>query len=435
MGDNLGAHFIGGFVENFTTENFCRFCDISKSVFLELPHLCGVKRTEESYDNALMVLDNNPMLKNYLCIKAVSPFHQLPGFHVCRPSLPPCIGHDLFEGVIVYDLALIIKHLVKKKWFSYDTLNKRILQFNYVAHDRNDRPPPVAINAKKLGGQAAENWCLLRLFSLIIFGLVKDPKDKVWKLYLTLKDIVDLVCAYEISHQQLTYLDALCQDYVDRRKKHFPCVKLRPKHHFMMHYAALTMQFGPLIRLWTLRMESKHSYFKRCTRVTRCFKNITLTLATKHQLYQAYRCMGLQHSTDVELFSANPLQSSEYSPSAIQELQSCNLLENSVSATSAKYLGMRYGCGMVVVTSESTQIKFCQIKAIILNSNILYFLVQKYMSSFVFEHRLYELTECTNSFRCLKVTDLLDFYPLSCYIIDGKNFVVLKHTFLDNSVL
>lgn len=46
--------------------------------------------------------------------------------------------------------------------------------------------------------------------------------------------------------------------------------------------------FGPLVFLWTLRFEAKHSYFKQVVRHTNCFKNITLTLARKHQLMVGY---------------------------------------------------------------------------------------------------------------------------------------------------
>ena len=430
MGDNLGAHFVGGFVENFTTENFCRFCDISKTSFSEEPYRCGEKRTERSYDQAIDVLNNDKTLHHHLGIKFPSLFHQLPDFHVCKPSLPPCIGHDLFEGVVAYDLALFIKHFVKLKWFTYDILNKRIQNFDYSAHDRSDQPPIIATNAKKLAGQAAENWCLLRLFSLIIFDRVKNSNDKIWKLFLSLREVVELVCAYEISHSQLAYLNVLCKDYVDRRKKHFPSVRLRPKHHFLLHYPALTMQFGPLIRLWTLRMESKHSYFKRCTRATKSFKNITWTLANKHQLFQAYRCKGMCLNLQVELSAAQALQPSSCSPSIFQELQKLNLLHNSVTTTSAIYQGITYKCRMIVAASEASQIEFCQIKGIILNNDVLYFLVQKCTSAYLAQYGMYRLVVCEDHLKCLKVTGLLDFYPLPCYTINGKNYIVLKHSLL-----
>lgn len=44
----------------------------------------------------------------------------------------------------------------------------------------------------------------------------------------------------------------------------------------------------PLIHLWTLRLENKHSYFKKTIRFVQNFRNITKICAEKHQLLQAY---------------------------------------------------------------------------------------------------------------------------------------------------
>lgn len=46
--------------------------------------------------------------------------------------------------------------------------------------------------------------------------------------------------------------------------------------------------FGPLVGLWTMRFEGKHSFFKNVAHHTKCLKNVALTLAKKHQLMIAY---------------------------------------------------------------------------------------------------------------------------------------------------
>lgn len=109
---------------------------------------------------------------------------------------------------------------------------------------------------------------------LIIGDQVKDAADDAWQLTLKLKDIV--VCAQKISVPQIAYLEVLIEEYLDSRKYIFPETKLRPKHHYLCQYPALTMKFGPLIRLWTMRFESKHSY--RCARNLRNFKNLALSV-------------------------------------------------------------------------------------------------------------------------------------------------------------
>jgi hypothetical protein len=59
---------------------------------------------------------------------------------VCGPGLPPCLGHDLFEGVVQYDLALILKHLSKAgvTAMSYFYLNQQIQTFNFMGNDARE---------------------------------------------------------------------------------------------------------------------------------------------------------------------------------------------------------------------------------------------------------------------------------------------------------
>lgn len=130
-------------------------------------------------------------------------------------------------------------------------------------------------------GQVVQNLNFLRLLPVLIGDKVQDPDDVVWQLTLQLKDIVDLVCAPKISVPQVAYLEITIQDYLDSRKGLFPENHLKPKH----HYPAQILKFGPIIRLWTMRFESKHAYFKRCERHLKNFKNICLTLSERQQMF------------------------------------------------------------------------------------------------------------------------------------------------------
>lgn len=47
-------------------------------------------------------------------------------FHVCQSGLPPCISYDLFEGIVQYDVMLIINELVAKKLFTYKYINEKL---------------------------------------------------------------------------------------------------------------------------------------------------------------------------------------------------------------------------------------------------------------------------------------------------------------------
>jgi len=50
----------------------------------------------------------------------------------------------------------------------------------------------------------------------------------------------------------------------------------------------LSFRRGPLVRNWVMRFEAKHNYFKKLVDKINNFKNITYSLAKRHQAFQAY---------------------------------------------------------------------------------------------------------------------------------------------------
>ncbi|KAI2645515.1 Dynein heavy chain-like protein [Labeo rohita] len=143
-GDNLGSHCIGGFTENFSrSQYFCRYCEITRSEFVADPNVCCPLRTPETYDTAVADLQTEN-IQEVRGIKVNSVFNALETFHVSQPGLPPCLGHDLFEGVLSYDLTLYLKNIIKKKkWFTYSLLNRRIKQLKYKGSEALTKPCAV----------------------------------------------------------------------------------------------------------------------------------------------------------------------------------------------------------------------------------------------------------------------------------------------------
>lgn len=93
----------------------------------------------------------------------------------------------------------------------------------------------------------------------------------------------------------------------------------------MEHYPHLVRCFGPLVELWTIRFEAKHSYFKGVLRDVHNFKNVPLTLASKHQLMMAHYLNG------PSLFSS-PL-----SVQKVKTVRTCTLDELQKTAVKKKY--------------------------------------------------------------------------------------------------
>ncbi len=136
----------------------------------------------------------------------------------------------------------------------------------------------------------------LSFASLLVGDRIKNPcGNAVWQLVLQLRENVELISAPAITTlitYKVTYLKILIEDYMYFRRELFPDHSLKPKHPYMLHYLQFITEFGPLICLWTLKLESKHSFFKRCARKLHNFQNICKTVAERHQHFQAYLSAG-----------------------------------------------------------------------------------------------------------------------------------------------
>jgi hypothetical protein len=439
-GDNLGSHYIGGFVENFSsTSHFCRYCLITRSEFAGNPTVNFTQeRTSESYNAAVQHMQVNPDIRIYQGIKWNSIFNELQHFNVCQPGLPPCLGHDLFEGVIAYDLPLYIKYFVKtKKWFSYDILNQRIASFTYMSTDALDKPNPVSHDGNRLGGNAVQNWCLLRLLPLIIGDKICEVSDEVWQLLLLLVRITAMICAPKVSVGQIACMQLLIEEYLEARYNMFPEVKMRPKHHYLSHYPALTLKFGPLIRVWTMRFEAKHAYFKRCMRFCQNFSNITSLLAERHQMLQAYLATGTMFAVQTfQVSSASPF----YVELHCQQIQDAVMpyhmtSTNTVVSDRCHFKGTEFHKGHYVIISPEADEIFTVAEFLLVlvqNGSLVFFVVRTCSSVRDTELAAVRVSDVPGMIICKEPHELLIHeHPLPAYDVRNQRLIALKYATFD----
>lgn len=433
IGDNLGSHYIGGFCESFSSHYYCRYCLLSKIEIAQgLPYVEGVYRTRESYRRALQSLDDDGESVHHEGIKFDSLFNSLTYFHVASPGLPPCLGHDLFEGVVDYDMALFIQYFVAKKWFSYEELNRRLQLFPFKGRDSADMlTSAVKPQGERIGGQAVQNWYFLRFFPLVVYGLVRNIKDPVWQLLLQLKEIVEIIVSPTLQSSQVAFLKVLVEEYLEGRADLFPERKLRPKHHFLLHYYYLIFMFGPLIKVWTLRFESKHSFFKRCARYCQNFVNITSTLAERHQLLQAYSFHGRLFADDVKVAKGIPFHPELYAENIQKAVLDFELpTQQRLVSDEVSVFCTIYKKDLFVIIKEDEDWTFACIMLILVVREKVVFIVQKYQTTHVHEYGLYQVKNRaadSNPVSCVAYSDLLDYCPLSAYKVDGQYMLSLKN--------
>lgn len=339
----------------------------------------------------------------------------------------------MFEGVVAYDLVIYIKYFVKvKKFFTYSQLNRRIRQFSYHASDAASTPSEVSEKGDKIGGKASENWSLLRLLPIIIGEKITDTDDPIWQLTVQLKELVQLICAPKISHSQVALLNVLIVEYLETRKEMFPDHKLKPKHHYIVHYPALILKFGPLIRLWTMRFESKHSYFKRCVRRTQNFKNVCQTLANNHQLLQTYLNSSSVFAPTLQVKQSTPFHADLYSD-AVRSAVDASLPDQHALLASTEILwkGTLYRKSLFICIGPCMPAEFAQIELMLIMDKKVYFLVTPHGSSYLQELGLYEIHTACPDMRCIDGEQLLNYYPLPAYALCGTRVISLKHSIVD----
>jgi hypothetical protein len=291
-GDNLNSHIIGGFNTSFSPNvvHPCRYCLVSNE---ELQN-CYISdnlpmRTKSNYDEQTSEIAADSSKCTQFGIRFRSMF--ISGSYHVVDGLPPDIMHDLLEGVVPFEMALVLRNLIANDCFSLDQLNCIILKWNYGQLDKANKPVPLADPlCDSIKQNAGRMWCLLRLLPLMVGPLVGTTSScyKFWCFFLELKAIVELVFAPQVAIGHVEHLNSMIQDHIANFTELFPNKKLKPKHHFLLHYANAFLTYGPLRSCWCMRIETKHSYFTRLISVVNNYKNACSTLAERHQMKLAY---------------------------------------------------------------------------------------------------------------------------------------------------
>ena len=129
---------------------------------------------------------------------------------------------------------------------------------------------------------ARETWCFVSFFPLMVGDLVPE-NDVVWEYVIALSKIVD-IALYPIATKDLIiHFNSLISRHNELFLNLFK-VNLKPKHHFMTHYATIVKVAGPLKHLWSFRFEAKHQQLKAYAKNITSRINISYSIAIKFSL-------------------------------------------------------------------------------------------------------------------------------------------------------
>ncbi|RUM28374.1 MAG: hypothetical protein DSY42_08515 [Aquifex sp.] len=356
IGDNLGSHAIGGFLESFNSYRVCRFCMITKSQLHSNPVTLACSRTKTGHNEQVSIVLQYQSLATTYGVKSCSVLNQLKYFHVVS-GLPSDIAHDLFEGVFCDVVQCVINYCIENSFFTAEYLNQRIGHFPYLGSDKVNKPSALSISP---GGkvsvkqEAAQMWCLLRLLPLLVGHRVPVENSK-WEVLLKLLDSSHYICAPSIYRHEVAIMEECITDFINSFQVEFPDQAVKPKLHYMSHYPQQTLQFGPLVHCWTLWFEGKHSYFKSINRITKNKVNICKTLAHRHQMHQLTKGPFTNYldANKMEHQETYTLNMSEM-PSEVKEcLHTVKHMEHILAVKSVTYDGITYSSGLCVTLGEN----------------------------------------------------------------------------------
>ena len=113
-------------------------------------------RDEQSYEYHCKLLDGDLSESDSVTygINHRSVLNDLYGFHVANGQLPQDVMHLLLEGVIPYELKLMLREFTAvKKYFVVEDLNNRIRSFNYSPEEAKDKPPVLKAHDLSANGR------------------------------------------------------------------------------------------------------------------------------------------------------------------------------------------------------------------------------------------------------------------------------------------
>ena len=433
-GDNLNSHCIGGFNESFGPNVFrpCRFCMVTRDNVKTCTEVSKLQcRTEQSYRHHVSVVKADERQSLLYGVKRDSPFNH-GSFHVTK-GLPPDIMHDLLEGVAPYEIALVLHKLIDCDLICLAHLNILIRSWNYGPLDALDKPCQIPDGFQdKICQNAARTWCFLRLLPLMLGRLMQG--DNIYVQFLVdLKDIMDMSFSFSLSTPDISLLQMKIQDHLESFKILFPAKTLLPKHHFLLHYGQQFLMFGPLRLYWCMRFEAKHAYFKRVVKVANNFKNVLLTLSSRHQRYQSYLSAAesghVRYETKMSKTNEVNVTTLIQETKALFASHAVNLDRSLHECRFVTINGITYHVNMIIVVKcDSEGVHFGQVSTIYIYDMEPFFFLRLCKSYYDGHYGGYCL-QLTGQFVLLRCAQFGDYYPFESAPCQGEKVCCIEELY------
>lgn len=390
LGDNLGLKSVLGFCKSFNCEKFCRLCERKKNdLKRDSQEHKEYLRNSESYNKDIVIDDYKitGIIENSI-------FNEINSFHV-TDNFTVDIMHDIFEGICRYEICHAILYFIDNKYFSLDFLNIKKQNFCYGETEIGNLSNPLQMKHLKTSNlkmTARETWTFINFLPLLIGNKIPQ-NDKIWKIISLLIKIIDICLYTNFSKNDIDLLKCTIKKHHELYVKEIGLLK--PKHHFLTHYATVIEKCGPLKYLWSLRFEAKHKILKKYSNVTFSRKNIAYSLAMKMSFQFA---SFLQKPIDFENCLNFVSEDKNINKEFFEFLKSLKLnIDNFQFAKNVVYKGTTYK-KKFYLTNMSEKLRLFKILALLIENNSFFLITNEIRVKCFDEHyQSFEVKENTKS--------------------------------------
>lgn len=292
--DNLGGNECFGFFLSFNKNHYCRMCTSTRTECQYQVHDNPTKHRKiadyNSYFERKEVAVEDFGYKKYCVLNNIDNFNILTNWSVD-------VMHDIHEGLIVFLLENIYKFVINNGILTEYELSSRILNFNYGILNTKNRPSRFTITRAGFGLTAAQLYCVMQCTPFILIDF-KNQLASVWDSVESLLQIMQIIFSTSIPYHHIDRLETVLNTHLSSMIKNFQ-IKLKPKHHFSLHYPETIKRMGPIIYNWTMRSEAKNKELISYIRGSNCFINVSKTIAYQHQIQVTKTVYKTTANTDV----------------------------------------------------------------------------------------------------------------------------------------
>ena len=336
-------------------------------------------------------------------------------------QMPPCLGHDYYEGVYTYDIQFYLDYIInKEKLIDAEDFNKKLKGFKLSQRDSKNRPKEF--KTRKKGAKYEGNAGSIRVLSRIVTMILSDCLDMsdVGEHIVKLQEVSEMITAPKLTRYEVeNKLFYTVIEYLEMRSagiEKLGMETMKPKHHYLSHYSEFYLSFGPLIFLWAMRMEAKHTFMKNCIRTSKNFINVTKTCANRHQMAQisySYGCL-FPRKLEIPDFALTVKDMKKISSDNFLRLFMDKFQPSVLIPAKVKVFSTSYEPGMVLCLSKKDFGEVMNVgvlQAIAIEREQVYFGCVSY-EAFLSNHGFYVTVKKTSDIEIRMLSELADHQPL-----------------------